>query len=173
MPSESGEPNKPRQRASDGRASSSATESLENALSRASGHARSAITESLAAIEALLDAASLASTGELARANGMLGPATQLLERMRNQFDNSDRDAGHLLDSIAKALEAEIERWEQRARDDPDARSVLRAFLGLRELLWEFGVRPAESGASTSPTSGRRKRSPASRRNVQRVTVEG
>lgn len=47
---------------------------------------------------------------------------------------------------LFRALEAEILRWETRSKTDPDARPVLRAFLGLREILWEFGVRaPGES----------------------------
>ena len=55
-----------------------------------------------------------------------------------------------LLASIAEALDIEIARWEKRARDDLDARAVLRAFLGLREILWEFGVRPGRRNARSA-----------------------
>jgi hypothetical protein len=68
-----------------------------------------------------------------------------------------------LLASIAEALDIEIARWEKRARDDLDARAVLRAFLGLREILWEVGVRPRPKRARQRP-AGRR---------IQRVPVQG
>jgi hypothetical protein len=57
---------------------------------------------------------------------------------------------------------------------------VLRAFLGLRELLWEFGIRrePDRTETAGDPARGARKagHSKSSRRKkprVQRVTVEG
>jgi hypothetical protein len=47
---------------------------------------------------------------------------------------------------------------------------VLRAFLGLRELLWEFGVRRPDDGAAGSrPRRAARRARPR----VQRVRVEG
>lgn len=149
-------------------------ESLEDALSRARGHAQTAVAEALASILALLDAVSLASSGELARANGILAPATRALEGLRNQLTGQDRASVDLLQSIAEALDAEIARWEDRARDDSDARSVLRAFLGLRELLWEFGVRNGETPATDSPSRPRKRKTKSSsrRKNVQRITVE-
>ncbi len=150
-------------------------ESLQDALSRARGHAQMAVAEALAAILALIDAASLASSGELAKANGILAPVTRLLEGLRNQLGDPDRESVHLIQSVAEALDAEIARWEQRARDDPDARSVLRAFLGLRELLWEFGVRSGETTATDGPARPKKAKpkSGSRRKNVQRVTVEG
>ena len=67
----------------------------------------------------------------------------------------------------------EIERWEARSARDPDARAVLRAFLGLRELLWELGLR---SDAKAEPESGNRRDSPPrparKARRVQRFDVE-
>lgn len=149
-------------------------ESLEDALSRARGHAHAAVSEALAASSALLDAASLASSGELAKDNGMLASGARALEGLRNQLGGPDRESVHLIRSIAEALDAEIARWEDRARDDSDARSVLRAFLGLRELLWEFGVRAGEPSATATPGYPKKGRAKSARRkNVQRVTVEG
>lgn len=55
-----------------------------------------------------------------------------------------------LAEPLEVALEAEIKRWEQRSQTDPDARPVLRAFLGLRELLWELGL-----GREAPPTKDR------------------
>ena len=150
-------------------------ESLEDALSRARGHAQTAVAEALASILALLDAASLASSGELAKANAILAPATRALEALRNHLGGEDRESVHLLESIAEALDAEIARWEDRARDDSDARSVLRAFLGSRELLWEFGVRAGETPPTDTPGRPKKKKtkSGARRKKVQRITVEG
>ena len=62
---------------------------------------------------------------------------------------------------ILDALETEIARWESLSRQDEEARSVLRAFLGLREFLWEMGIRsktpppavhPSSTGKTTSPS---------------------
>jgi hypothetical protein len=52
---------------------------------------------------------------------------------------------------LIAALNGEIRRWEQRSRKDADARPVLRAFLGLRELLWELGLREDGAPASEAP----------------------
>ncbi|MGE4608242.1 MAG: hypothetical protein AAEJ52_15995, partial [Myxococcota bacterium] len=100
--------------------------------------------------------------------------ATRALEGLRNQVAGQDRESVDLLQSIANALDAEIARWEDRARDDSDARSVLRAFLGLRELLWEFGLRNGETPATDSPSRPRKRKTKSSsrRKNVQRITVE-
>jgi hypothetical protein len=87
-----------------------------------------------------------------------------------------------LLSALAEALDAEIARWEARARDDAEARAVLRAFLGVRELLWELGLRRRDSAPAgpeaerRAPTSGAASRSPRPvrrRARVQRVPVEG
>jgi hypothetical protein len=158
-----------------------APESAAEAIARARKHAHSAIAEALAAIRALLDASSLALSGEAAATNAVLGPIARILEGFRAEFDGDlvTGEAATLLRSIAEALDAEIARWQARAESDPEARAVLRAFLGLRELLWEFGIRresdPGES--EEDPPRGARKagRSNSKRRKpprVQRVTVE-
>jgi hypothetical protein len=152
------------------------------ALARARKHTYAAIAEALAAIRALLDASSLALTGEASASNALLSPIARILEGLRAEFDDNSTagEAAVLLRSIAEALDAEIVRWEKRAETDPEARSVWRAFLGLRELLWEFGIR-RESDASgseeTSKPAARKKGRSSSTRpkkpRVQRVTVEG
>jgi hypothetical protein len=45
---------------------------------------------------------------------------------------------------------------------------VLRAFLGMREILWELGVRPQDH----SSPRGRRPKRPEGTPHVQRVPVE-
>ena len=156
--------------------------SAAEAVARARKHAYSAIAEALAAVHALLDASSLALSGEASANNALLGPIARILEGLRAELDGgaATGEAAALLRSIAEALDAEIARWEARAEADPEARAVLRAFLGLRELLWEFGIRREsdESGSGEDSVRAARKagRSISKRRKqprVQRVTVEG
>jgi hypothetical protein len=151
------------------------------ALARARRHVHAAIAEALAAARALLDASSLAINGESAANNALLGPIARILEGLRAEFDEGTTgEAAALLRSIAEALDAEIARWETRAESDPEARAVLRAFLGLRELLWEFGIRrepdASGDGETSKPAARKKGRSTSTRRKqprVQRVTVEG
>ncbi len=157
-------------------------EGASEALARAQRHAQAAIAEALAAVGALLDASSLALSGEAATSNALLGPIARILDGLRAEFDESTTtgEVAALLRSIADALDAEIARWEARAETDPEARAVLRAFLGLRELLWEFGIRresnPNERGETSKRAARKKGRSTSARRKpprVQRVTVEG
>jgi hypothetical protein len=141
------------------------------ALARARRHGRAAAAEALAAVEALLDAGALVSAGEPAAAHPLLAPLAQLLAHLKARLEGAAGDDGEsVLAAVAEALDAEIARWEERARQDTEARAVLRAFLGVRELLWEFGVRRPD--ASGTPRGDRR---PAKRRGarVQRVRVQG
>ncbi len=156
--------------------------SAAEAVACARKHAYSAIAEALAAVRALLDASSLALTGEASASNTLLSPIARILEGLRAEFDDSETtaEAADLLRSIAEALDAEIARWEKRAETDPEARSVWRAFLGLRELLWEFGIRresdASGSGETSKPAARKKGRSTSTRRKkprVQRVTIEG
>lgn len=85
-----------------------------------------------------------------------------------------------LADPLATAIDAEIGRWEKRSKTDPDARPVLRAFLGLREVLWELGMR---EDAKTDSTTDKAKNPQPDRQSdpthrpqrnrVQRFDVEG
>jgi hypothetical protein len=153
-----------------GRGEPAPAETPGQALARAGSHARAALGETLRALEALVDAASLATSGAPAETRRLLGPLARTLEDLADGLGGSGRDARPLLVAVAEALDAEIARWELRARDDADARAVLRAFLGLRELLWEFGVRRPDDGAAGSrPRRAARRARPR----VQRVRVEG
>lgn len=122
---------------------------FEAALQRALRHARSAAAEAARAAGALLDAASLGATGVPAGRHEALRPALRWLETLADGDDA--RDGRRWLAALAAALDAEIERWEARSRTDPEARGVLRAFLGLRELLWELGVRAAPGAPEAAP----------------------
>jgi hypothetical protein len=152
--------------------------SPQEALQRARRHALAAIRESIATVEALLDAAALAVDGKPASEHAWLSRASRLLEGLRAGLGGGNAgEAASLLGALADALDAEIARWERLARDDDEARSVLRAFFGLREVLWEFGVRSSGSSEAEEPaaprTPPRRKTGPRQRPpRVQRVSVE-
>ncbi len=142
--------------------------SVEEALARAAAHGRAAVAESLSAARALLDAASIATQGHPVDEAGSFGLVARSLEELAASLSRNGPGSA-LLASVLEALDAEIARWETRASDDTDARAVLRAYLGVREILWEMGVRRSE------PES--KPRRPAARargrgRQVQRVSVE-
>jgi len=159
-----------------------APETVEEALSRARDHGRAAAAESVAALRALLDATALALSGRAAEQDAVLGPLSQSLEELRTLIAPDDsRFGSSLLSALFDALDAEIARWELRSREDPNARSVLRAFLGVREILWEIRARgneaadPTEEGEPEAAQTKPRARPVRSRRGarVQRVQVEG
>jgi len=137
---------------------------VEQALARAREHGRLAAAEVLIAVQALLDAAALAGSGRPTREHRQLAPLARMLEGLAADLARRRGEGPEpLLASIAEALDVEIARWEKRAHDDLDARAVLRAFLGLREILWEFGVRAGPKRAQTRRAGPR----------VQRVPVQG
>lgn len=148
-------------------------EAVGEAIARARAHARAAAGESLAAVHALLDAAALATSGAPADAHALLSPlATLLADLEAGLGEGTGRSGTRVLEAVADALDAEIARWEIRAREDPDARAVLRAFLGVRELLWEVGVRRRDEAGPRPGPARARGRKPGGGR-VQRVPVEG
>ncbi len=142
-------------------------QSVEEALGLALRHSRNALAEAILAGRALLDAASLGLTGRPVTSTGAqaaqsepvraLARAIEGLETLAARLRADDPEATRrLVDALLAALDTEIVRWEGRAHSDPDARAVLRAFLGLRELLWELGLRPRPAGAE-APTETRKK----------------
>jgi hypothetical protein len=137
---------------------------VQEALARARRHARASLAEAVAAARALLDAAALAATGVPSDEQRRLSGLAATLDALAAQIaPDGAGDGTPLLAAVYEALDDEIERWEERSRDDADARPVLRAFLGLREILWELGVRPTQAGPPSEPSRGAR---------VQRVPVE-
>ncbi len=156
--------------------------SASEALAEARAHAQRAASESAAALRALLDAATLAAQGELAMA-GRLAPLAEALDQLASWLHpDGDEGGDAVLRALADGLDAEIARWEAKSREDPEARSVLRAFLAVREVLFEMSTRfatpreeaPAPSGAvDTEERSPRPQRVRRARRRVERVAVEG
>ena len=133
-------------------------ESAEEALQRAAGHARRACAEALEAVRALLDAASLGLTGQTAEKHAAFAMFSQFLADLSGRVAVKETD---IVPLILDALSHEISRWEARSKEDPEARSVLRAFLGLREILWEFGV---QGSGKTNETPEREPEAPEATR---------
>lgn len=148
----------------------------EEALQRARAHLRQAALEGLEAGRDLLEAAVQTGGRTEAADASWLGDWLRNLEDLIAELrrDGSLRLPSVLADPLAAAVDAEIERWEQRSRTDPDARLVLRAFLGLRELLWELGMRPAtDRRGEPAPSTPARPNPERPRRNrVQRFKLE-
>jgi hypothetical protein len=152
------------------------SESAEEALQSARAHLRQATLEGLEAARALLRAAMHTSglaepTGESWLGN-LQSSLEDLIAGLRENGSFSLPAA--LTEPLSLALEAEIKRWEQRSQTDPDARPVLRAFLGLRELLWELGMRhdPAPTSEESPPSPSRHGPARPKRDRVQRFNVE-
>ena len=152
------------------------SESAEEALERARVHLRQATLEGLEAARALLRAAVL--TGGLADPSGDSW-AGQVQHNLEELIAGLRENGAFTLptaftEPLATALEAEIKRWEQRSQTDPDARPVLRAFLGLRELLWELGMRhdPAPTSEGTPPTPPGDDSARPKRGRVQRFDID-
>jgi hypothetical protein len=149
-------------------------ETVREALERAGRHGRAALGEALAALHALLDAASLATSGAPSASHRRLAAAAQMLEGLSTSLAPGDESGLAVAETLADALDAEIARWEQRAAEDPEARAVLRAFLGLREVLWEIGIRRAQPAAAPAPPeSDDAPKRRTQRKRVERVRVQG
>ena len=147
---------------------------VEEALKRARQHAQRAAAETLAAARALLDALSLALRGEPAETQRAVGRlARGLDEAFEALSGDPDRVSAPLVEVILDALDVEIARWEGRSRDDTEARAVLRAFIGLREILWEFGLRREKTSGHSEESVGVAPVVRPGGRRVQRIEVEG
>jgi hypothetical protein len=113
---------------------------------------RAAAAEGLAAVRALLDAASLGVSGEPSDSHAGLASLARGLDELAASFGGDSRDrSSPMVEAILDALDAEIRRWEARSAGDMEARAVLRAFLGVREILWEFGLRRSEASGAEPP----------------------
>ncbi|RIL06747.1 MAG: hypothetical protein DCC71_05600 [Proteobacteria bacterium] len=161
---------------------------VEDALERARRHGLAMLAEGAELVRSLADAASLAATGAPTESHAALTRALAWIDAAAEQARSaSGRPGAAWLEAVSHALDDEIERWEERSRRDSEARSVLRAFLGVREILWEFGLRAEERGdhdaerparaEQASAPDGPRPRAPRTARRaaarVQRVPVEG
>ena len=136
-----------------------APDTVEEALARGLQHARNSASEALLAARALMDALSILLADQpVARHAEPSSPIAQVAEAIerwaRTLRGPTEAPDSPGLPAILEAVEIEIARWQEKARTDADARTVLRAFLGIREILWEFGeqsgprIRPDEQRAA-------------------------
>lgn len=163
-----GERRRETERAGGGRAT---PRTVEEALARARDHARTAVAEAVLAARCVLDAASLGATGVPAEGHEALRRTAHWLDRAADAASGgANAEAARWLATVTEALDAEVARWEARSRVDPDARAVLRAFLSVRELLWEFGLRRGshEAKPDRAPGAPARPRAAAPARRPQR-----
>jgi hypothetical protein len=117
-------------------------ETAKQALERAIGHASVALSEGVASARALLDAASLIVSALPAEAQPNLADLARALDQVSEALsENSPSLRATATHALLETIDSEIARWEVRSRTDDDARSVLRVFMSLRELLWEIGIR--------------------------------
>ena len=118
-------------------------DTIEQALARSLQHARNSASEALMATRALMDALSILLANEPvvrhAQPNSPIANLAGAIERWAGTLRGPEPDRSSPgLPEVLRALETEIDRWALRAQTDPNARTVLHAFLGMREILWEF-----------------------------------
>ena len=162
------------------------TQEFDEAVGRAREHLRRATLEGLEAATALLEAASSVS-GTGPATEGISADLLRGIERILHGLRSNGRFAfpEAVTGPLEEALAREIARWEIRSKSDQAARPVLRAFLGLRELLWALGMRTTQAASSqtdstassTNAPSGdgpakNSEEAPPRKRRVQRFDVE-
>jgi hypothetical protein len=160
---------------------SQSPDSVPEALERAQLHAKRALGEGVAATRALLEAISLGVLGNRAESLEPFADVARMLDQLATALDSDLKLSDAVARTILEALNGEIARWEVRSQTDADARSVLRTFLGLRELLWEKGLRPEDQEPPSAPRPPMREepvrdeqqKTPAARKRVQRTTIQG
>ena len=117
-------------------------ETANQALERAIGHASVALSEGVASARALLDAASLIVSELPAEAQPNLAELARALDQVSEALSgNSPSLRATATHALLETIDSDIARWEVKSRSDDDARSVLRVFMSLREVLWEIGIR--------------------------------
>lgn len=147
------------------------SDDVDQAITRARVHVGNAARESVAAIAAILEAGGRASGLDPEQTERLAAQVARRFEEQVGLLRDGALFPASLSKPLEEALAREIERWEKRSQRDPDARAVLRAFLGLRELLWELGLArdpSAQDGAPDRPPPDRT----AKRPRVQRFSVE-
>lgn len=143
------------------------SDDVDEALARARRHLTRASLEASEAVGAILEATGRASGLDPAQTEALAQSVARHFEAQLDRLRAGQLLPSALVTPLEEALAREIERWEARSQRDPNARAVLRAFLGLRELLWELGLRreDEDAGQEEAPPPPKRPR-------VQRFDVE-
>lgn len=156
------------------------SDDFDRAIARARVHFGNATREALAAVIAVLEAGGRVSGLDPEQTERLAASFARRFEAQIERLKDGALLPEAILVPLEEALAREITRWEERSKHDPDARAVLRAFLGLRELLWELGLRgETKEGSEREQTDERTRRStrpkPAAstgRERLQRFEVE-
>lgn len=147
------------------------SDDVDQAIARARAHVGNAARESVAAIAAILEAGGRASGLDPEQTEQLAAEVARRFEAQVGRLRDGALFPASLAKPLEEALAREIERWEALSERDPDARAVLRAFLGLRELLFELGLERDPKPPEPEPAHRRSSRPPG-RRRVQRFDVE-
>lgn len=136
-------------------------DTVEQALAQSLQHARNSASEALMAARKLMDALSILLSDEPVVRHAEPDSPIALLAQAIERWAGTVRGPEPVypspeLGAILHALDAEIARWEKKASSDSEARTVLRAFLGMREILWEFNSPPRRSQTQGSATPRKR-----------------
>lgn len=135
-------------------ASNPGDETANQALERAIDHASLALAEGVASARAALDASSLVVSGLPADSQPNLAELARTLDQIAGALSGESPSLrATAINTLLEAIDSEVSRWEVRSRSDQDARAVLRVYMGLREVLWEVGIRreaPDEQRRSAS-----------------------
>ena len=149
---------------------------FDEALSRARTHLRNSTLEGLEAARAMLEAAMHASALAKASPDSMVSELQNQLDDLISRLRENNAFAlpRALAEPLGAAIDSEIRRWEARSHKDPDARLVLRAFLGMRELLWEISSRDGDAGEAPKrkPPEHTSKTAAPKKDRVQRFKIE-
>lgn len=180
-------PTDPRHERTRRRSPANPRESANEALERALEHLSIALSEGIAGARAILDAASIVVSGRPADAQPNLAELARTLDQIAAALSGESPSLrATALNKLLDAIDSEVARWEMRSRSDDDARAVLRVFMGMREVLWELGLRrEAPQSRNTSATRRQktasappdpanvRKPGTTPRPRVQRITIQG
>ncbi len=149
---------------------------VDQALHRARKHLRISTVEAFEGARALLEAAMHSSGLTSASPDSLVG---QIQRQLDDVIAALRGDAPlvmprALAKSLGGAIDAEIKRWERLSQTDSDARLVLRAFLALREFLWEIGMHVDEAEMQDEPRSSAQPDNPEARDRdrVQRFEID-
>ncbi len=136
-----------------------APDTVEEALALSLQHARNSASEALMAARMLMDALSILLANEPvvrhAQADSPIAKMAEAIERWAGSLRGPEpASPSSDLPAVLEALEIEIGRWEIRARQDANARTVLHAFLGMREIMWEFNPPAGRNTLRSRPRKG-------------------
>lgn len=120
---------------------------MEEALGRARIHAQNAAVQALQALQAVVEAGARVPgglTGERA------AEIVQSLDALRRWCDPQHAGGDFsVLEGVERFLDREIERYEAKSRTQPELRTLLRALLAVREVVFEFST----AGAADAKTA--------------------